>query len=92
MPNVVRIMHMNDWLRLSSRPTMSRLMLQSVFSISALFAFAQGPVPENSGPMRKRIVRRGRGRRPSLISVLRVRPISTTTALPEMLSLPPCFT
>ncbi len=71
---------------------MSRLMLQSVFSINALLAFTHGPVPENSGPMRNRIVRVGRGSRPSRMSVLSVRPISTTVALPEMLSLPPCFT
>ena len=83
---------MNDWLLLSSSPTMSRLMLQSVFSISALFAFAHGPVPENSGPMMNRMVRFGGGSRPSLISVLSVRPISTTAALPEMSSLPPCLT
>ncbi len=83
---------MNDWLLLSSSPTMSRLMLQSVFSISALFAFTHGPVPENSGPMMKRMVRFGRGSRPSSMSVLSVRAVSTSVAQPEMSSLPPIFT
>ena len=79
------------WFFDSHSPTMSMLMLQSVRSMMSRLALTHWPMPENSGPQMKRMVRFGRGRRPSAIRVLRTRATSRMQALPEMLSLAPCF-